>query len=65
MMKMLEESTAYLCGWIDGCYRELGCFTGNDRLAEWKTPSARLEYYRGHRAGRETRQRSSLSARAS
>ena len=64
MMEKLENSLAYWRGWIDGCYGELGCFTENRRLAEWKTASDRLDYYRGHRAGRETRQRSSLPLQA-
>ncbi len=65
MMKKLDDGIAYQCGWIDGCYREPGCFTENRRLAEWKMASDRLDYYRGHRAGRETRRRSSLLVQAS
>ena len=64
MMKKYETSRAYRCGWIDGCYGELECFTENRRLAEWEAASDRLDYYRGHRAGRETRQRSSLPLQA-
>ncbi len=56
MIEKLENTIAYRCGWIDGCYSEPGCFTENRRLAEWKMASDRLDYYRGHRAGRETRQ---------
>ncbi len=63
--KKLENSVAYRCGWIDGCYGELGCFTENRRLAEWERATDRLDYYRGHRAGREARQRSDLLVRAS
>ena len=58
MMKKHETSLAYRCGWIDGYYGEPVCFTENRRLAEWETASERLDYYRGHRAGRKTRQRS-------
>ena len=58
-MKELENSRAYRCGWIDGCYGEPACFTENPRLAEWEIASDRLDYYRGHRAGRKARQRSS------
>jgi hypothetical protein len=49
------SSRAYRCGWIDGRYGdgELGSFTENLRLAAGGTPSERLEYYRGHRTGRE------------
>jgi hypothetical protein len=65
MTEKLENSRAYRCGWIDGYCRELGCFTENPRLAEWETASERLDYYRGHRAGRETRQRSAPVQQAS
>jgi hypothetical protein len=60
MTKKVKNSVAYRCGWIDGCYGELECFTENRRLAEWETASDRLDYYRGHRAGRETHRRSKL-----
>jgi ribosomal protein L37AE/L43A len=49
------HSGAYWCGWLDGCYGERGSFTGNRRLADWRTASDRLDYYKGHRAGREAR----------
>ena len=65
MVKKLENSRAYRCGWIDGYHGDIGCFTENRRLAEWETASDRLDYYRGHRAGQETRRRSSLLVRAS
>jgi hypothetical protein len=65
MTQKRENSVAYRCGWIDGCYGEPGCFTENRRLAEWKTASDRLDYYWGHRAGRKTRQRSGSRLRAS
>ena len=65
MIEKLEDSRAYWCGWIDGRYAELGCFTENRRLAEWEMASDRLDYYRGHRAGRETRQRSNFLLQAS
>jgi hypothetical protein len=51
------RSTAYRDGWQDGRYEEPCCFTDNHRLASLKAPSDRLEYYRGHRAGHETRLR--------
>ena len=60
MIERLENSTAYRCGWIDGRYGEPGCFTHNPQLANWETPSDRLDYYRGHRAGREARRRGDL-----
>ena len=65
MTKKLEYSVAYRCGWFDGYYGEPECFTENRRLAEWETASARLDYYRGHRAGLEARRRSDLRTRAS
>jgi hypothetical protein len=65
MKKAKKTSRAYRCGWMDGRYGRLGCFTENRRLAEWDSASERLEYYRGHRAGREARQLSDLLAEAS
>jgi hypothetical protein len=65
VIKKLEDSEAYRCGWADGCYGELGCFTENSRLSEWERISDRLDYYRGHRAGKEARKRSNLLVRAS
>jgi hypothetical protein len=64
-MKKLENSEAYQWGWLDGCYGDPRCFTENRRLAEWERVSDRLDYYRGHRAGREARQRSNPLVRAS
>ena len=55
--KSPEHTDAYWCGWLDSRYGESACFTGNRRLAKWENPSDRLEYYRGHRAGREARLR--------
>jgi uncharacterized Zn finger protein (UPF0148 family) len=49
------RSEAYRCGWIDGHFAEVGCFTENANLAKWHDASERLEYYRGHRAGSEAR----------
>jgi hypothetical protein len=60
MKEKRENSRAYRCGWIDGRYGELGCFTENLRLAEWETASERLDYYRGHRAGRRKKSPGSL-----
>ncbi len=65
MMKKYETSRAYRCGWIDGRYGVLECFTENRRLAEWEAASDRLGYYRGHRAGRQTRQQRSGLLQAS
>ena len=53
--KAQNHSLAYWCCWFDGRYGSTECFTENRRLAEWDAPSSRLDYYRGHRAGREAR----------
>ena len=60
MNKHETGSRAYRCGWIDGRYGKPGCFTENLRLAEWETASERLDYYRGHRAGRRKKSPGSL-----
>ena len=53
-----SHARAYWCGWFDGRYDPTKCFTENPRLAEWDAASSRLDYYRGHRAGREARHHS-------
>jgi ribosomal protein L37AE/L43A len=50
-----EHSKAYWAGWVDGRFGKKGSFADNQNLAKWKNPSDRLAYYRGHRAGSETR----------
>jgi hypothetical protein len=50
-----EHAEAYWAGWVDGCFRERGSFVDNPNLAKWESPSDRLDYYRGHRAGSEAR----------
>jgi hypothetical protein len=60
-----NRSTAYRYGWHDGRFGELRCFTDNQRLADLEAPSERLDYYRGHRAGRETRLRDTQLLEAS
>ena len=60
-----NRSTAYRHGWHDGRYGEPRCFTENQRLAWLETPSDRLDYYRGHRAGRESRMRAARLPEAS
>jgi hypothetical protein len=54
-----NHSRVYWCGWFDGRYGPTGCCTEYRRLTEWDTASSRLDYYRGHRAGREARQHNS------
>jgi hypothetical protein len=46
---------AWWAGWLDGHFAERGSFVYNPNLARWLTPSDRLDYYRGHRAGSEMR----------
>ena len=53
--KSAEHSEAYWCGWLDGRYGTPACFTENGRPAKLEDPSDRLDYYRGHRSGREAR----------
>jgi hypothetical protein len=55
MKKKAANNKAYWYGWRDGRYGERCCFTENERLAELEVPAERLHYYRGHRAGYETR----------
>ena len=54
-----HRSKAYWCGCFDGRFGPSACFTENRRLAEWDAASSRLDYYKGHRAGREARDHSS------
>src|SRR5215213_7952498 len=49
------RTEAYRCGWIDGRFAEVGCFTENPNLPRWHDASDKLDYYRGHRAGSEAR----------
>jgi hypothetical protein len=50
-----EHGEAWRAGWADGRFGELSTFACNPNLARWAAPSDRLAYYRGHRAGSETR----------
>ncbi len=62
--RILQESAAYLAGWEEGyCApseraapfsRAVACFEGMERLAFW----------RGHRAGRSTREATTTSKRS-
>jgi hypothetical protein len=51
------RSEAYRAGWMDGRFKEIGSFVNNPNLVRWKTPSERLNYYHGYRAGSESRRR--------
>ena len=46
-------SEAYLAGWMDGLFGSSASFVHKRELARWEDPTDRLDYYRGHRAGRE------------
>ncbi|MBA2715209.1 MAG: hypothetical protein H0U55_16875, partial [Rubrobacteraceae bacterium] len=48
-----EHSKAYWAGWLDGRVGAVGSFADNRNLARFEEASERLDYYRGHRAGRE------------
>ena len=54
--KQRGHSEAYWSGWIDGRFGELADFTRNAQLAALESATDRLDYYRGHRAGRADRQ---------
>lgn len=49
------HSEAYWSGWMDGRFKELGSFAQSRALSRWQDAKDRLDYYRGHRAGREER----------
>ena len=46
-------SEAYLSGWMDGHFGSATSFVHNRELARWEDTTDRLDYYRGHHAGRE------------
>jgi hypothetical protein len=51
-----EHGEAFRAGWLDGCSGGWSSFVDNPDLAKWESPSDRLDYYRGHRAGSGARQ---------
>ena len=51
----IDHGEAWLVGWVDGHVGGSGSFVHNPSLARLEDPSARLDYYRGHRAGRKAR----------
>ncbi len=51
--KLGEYSVAYWAGWVDGRFGESSNFVDNPNLARLEDPYDRLDYYSGHRAGRE------------
>ena len=48
-------SEAYGCGWAQGRFGSTDSFVHNEGLARWEDPHERLDFYRGHRAGRAVR----------
>ena len=52
-----DHTDAYWSGWLDGRYGDQQRFADNHRLAKLEGATDRLDYYRGHRAGHEARQR--------
>ena len=53
--KSPDRSDAFWAGWLDGRYGGREPFGTNRRLERWSEAPERLDYYRGHRAGREAR----------
>ena len=57
--EMLSESglmsEAYRCGWDEGLFGNMETLVRNKGLARWEDADDRLDYYRGHRAGRAAR----------
>ena len=49
------QGGAYWIGWLDGCSGRDGNMAHNGRFDRCRDPLDRLDYYRGHRAGREAR----------
>jgi ribosomal protein L37AE/L43A len=50
-----SASEAYRCGWTEGLLGSTKTFVRNEGLARWEDARDRLDYYRGHRAGRAVR----------
>ncbi len=48
-----ERSPAYRIGWLDGRFKNIQNMAHNRRLAKLEDALDRLDYYRGHRAGRK------------
>jgi ribosomal protein L37AE/L43A len=53
--KSADRSEAYWAGWLDGRYRDIATITKNPRLSSLDKFHDRLDYYRGHRDGRNAR----------
>jgi len=50
-----STSEAYRCGLAEGLFGSAKSLTHNAGLARWEDAHDRLDYYRGHRAGRAVR----------
>ena len=50
-----DHTEAYASGWLEGRYGELKPMPANRALARFDSAMDRLDFYRGHRAGREAR----------
>jgi ribosomal protein L37AE/L43A len=50
-----STSEAYWSGWAEGLFGSTESFVRNEGLARWEDAHDRLDYYRGHRAGRAVR----------
>jgi ribosomal protein L37AE/L43A len=50
-----STSEAYRCGWAEGLFGSTQGLAHNEGLARWEDAHDRLDYYRGHRAGRAVR----------
>ena len=53
--KSPDHTEAYWSGWLDGRYGEPQPMLDSRNLARWDSAPDRLDFYRGHRAGREAR----------
>ena len=60
--EMGPPSEAYLCGWTEGHFGRGGNLVHNEELAKWEDAHDRLDYYRGHRAGRSVRPKQGICA---
>ena len=49
------RSDAYRQGWLEGRFGDREFLVENRLLARWDAAHDRLDFYRGHRAGREAR----------
>lgn len=48
-----DHGRAYWAGWLDGRFGANKSFVDNTNLTRFQETADRLDYYRGHRAGRE------------